>query len=127
MVINIGEVKQKIINFLQEKGPSLPVHITKVTGMNLMISSAILSEMLNERTIKQSHLKIGSSSLYYLPGQEKLLENFSLNLKGFEKEAYIKLRENTILEDDSQIPAIRVALQGIKDFAIPIYKENKKF
>lgn len=126
MVINVSEIKTNIIKFLEEKGPSLPVHIMKITNMNLTISSAILSEMLSEKTIKQSHLKIGSSSLYLLPEQESQLERFSDNLKGFEKEAFLRLKKSGFLEDDKQDPAIRVALQNIKDFAVPVKIDNNK-
>jgi len=119
-MINVPEVKQKILKFLDERGPSLPVHIMKVTEMNLIISSAILSEMLNEKTIKQSHLKIGSSSLYLIPGQEFKLENFSDNLKGVEKEAFLKLKKARFLEEEKQDSVTRVALKSLKDFAIPV-------
>jgi hypothetical protein len=127
MAINVQEIKQKIIKLLDERGPSLPIHITKVSGLNLMFTSAILSELLNEKKVKTSYLRIGSSSLYLLPGQEPKLEGFSDNLNGFEKEAFLKLKENKFLEEDKQDPAIRVALKSIKDFAIPVKREDKVY
>jgi len=127
MVINVQDIKQKIIKLLDERGPSLPIHITKASELNLMFTSAILSELLNEKKVKTSFLRIGSSSLYLLPGQEPKLENFSDNLNGFEKEAFLKLKESKFLEEDKQDPAIRVALKGIKDFAIPVKREDKVY
>ena len=53
------------------------------------------------------------------------LENFIDNLSGVEKTAYLKLKQEKILQDDLQEPAIRVALRSIKDFAIPFkFQEN---
>ena len=124
-MINVEEVKNKILAYLNEKGPALPVTLSSVVQLSLIFTSAILSEMLNIQKIKISHMKIGSSSLYFLPGQEMQLENFIDNLSGVEKTAYLKLKQEKILQDDLQEPAIRVALRSIKDFAIPFkFQEN---
>jgi len=124
-MINGEEVKNKILAYLNEKGPALPVTLPSVVQLSLIFTSAILSEMLNIQKIKISHMKIGSSPLYFLPGQEMQLENFIDNLSGVEKTAYLKLKQEKILQDDLQEPAIRVALRSIKDFAIPFkFQEN---
>ena len=72
-------------------------------------------------------MKIGSSPLYLIPGQEARLDTFTDNLTGVEKEAYIKLKDNKFLEDQTQEPKLRVALRGLKDFAIPIQLNNKLY
>ncbi len=125
-MINVQEVKQKILKFLNEKGPSLPIHIAKSIELSTVFSSAILSELLNEKRIKTSSMRIGSSPLYMIPGQEQLIEKYAEeNLTGTEKEAYLKLKQKKILDDLKQEPAIRVALRGIRDFASPIkYQER---
>ena len=69
LMIDINEVKEKIISFLKSSGPSLPVRISKTIDMDPVFASAILSELLNTKQVKMSHLKEGSSSLYFLPGQ----------------------------------------------------------
>lgn len=127
MTINVSSIKEKIIEYIRERGPSLPANLTKISGMNLTFTSAILSELLAERKIKISNLKVGSSPLYYLEGQEEKLENFIDNLKPVEKDAFLKLKQNRILEDEKQSPQIRVALRSIKDFAIPIKVGEKLF
>ncbi len=127
MSVNLLSIKQKILDFLNERGPSLPINLTKITGMNLTFTSAILSELLAERKIKISNLKIGSSPLYYLEGQEEKLENFLDNIKSVEKDAFLRLKQNRILEDEKQEPAIRVALRSIKDFAIPMKVGEKLY
>lgn len=112
-------VKEKILNFLKLRGPSLPVHIAKEVNMNTLFTSAFLSELLSEREIKISDMKVGSSRLHFLEGQEPKLENFSQHLGRKEKEAFDLLKRKGFLKDSEQEPAIRVALQSIKDFAIP--------
>ena len=126
-MINVEEVKKKILNILEEKGPSLPVPLAKQTALQPMFLSAILSELLNEKRIKTSHMKVGSSPLYLIPGSEQKLENFIDNLTGTEKEAYLILRDNKLLDDVRQEPKIRVALRAIKDFAIPIQHNGKLY
>lgn len=73
-------------------------------------------------------MKVGSSPIYYIPGQEEKLEQFAkYHLKSKEKDAFILLQEKKILKDSEQDPAIRVALRSIKDFAIPIQKNNETY
>jgi len=72
-------------------------------------------------------MKVGNSPLYYLSGQEQLLEKSSHYLKSKEKEAFTLLKEKKIIKDSEQDPAIRVALREIKDFAIPFKKDEEIF
>jgi len=119
-------IKNRIVNFLENNGPSLPIHISKNIESSYLFTSAFLSELLYEKRIKTTTMKVGSSSVFYLPGQEASLEKFAQQfLKSKEKEAYELLRQRKFLEDSEQQPAIRVALRAIKDFAIPLEKEGR--
>ncbi len=124
-MIDVQEVKQKILKLLDEKGPSLPMHLSKDVQLSTIFTSAILAELIHEKKVSLSKLRIGSSHLYLLPGQEKKLEEFSDNLSGVEKEAYMILKERRVLDDEKQTPAIRVALRAIKDFATPLRYQEK--
>ena len=124
-MIDVQQKKNKIISYLEMNGPSLPVRIAKAIDMDPVFASAILSELLSAKQIKMSNLKIGSSSLYLLPGQEQKLEEHTENLKSIENDAYIKLRDKKLLDDEKETPVIRVALRSIKDFAIPFKFEEK--
>jgi outer membrane biosynthesis protein TonB len=117
-MIDVQQKKNKIIAFLKENGPSLPVRIAKVIDMAPMFASAILSELLGEKSVKTSNLRVGASPLYLLPGQEQRLEEHADNLKPVEKEAYLRLKEKKVLRDENETPVMRVALKGIKDFAV---------
>ncbi len=121
------QIKEKIISILKIRGPSLPVHIAKETELSMLFASAFLSELFSEKKIKISNMKVGNSPIYFLPGQEQMLENFSQYLKSKEKDAFILLKEKKFLKDKEQDPAIRVALRAIKDFAIPFKKDEEIF
>ena len=120
-----SEIKGKIINILRIQGPCLPVHIAKGIDMSILFTSAFLSELISERRIKTSNMRVGSSKLHFLEGQEFKLEKFAHHLKSKEKEAFEILKQKKFLEDEKQEPAIRVALRAIKDFAIPIERNGK--
>ena len=118
-------IKERIINYIRHRGPCLPVHIAKEIGMSILFTSAFLSELISERRLKISNMKVGSSSLHFLEGQEARLENFAQYLKSREKDAFELIRQKRFLDDTKQEPAIRVALRAIKDFAIPFERNDK--
>ena len=124
-MIDIPQKKARIISFIETNGPTRPVRIAKAIDMDPVFASAILSELLNTKQIKMSHMRIGASSLYLLSGQEQKLEEHTEHLKPIEKEAYLKLKEDKVLVHENEGPAIRVALQNIKDFAIPFKFQEK--
>jgi hypothetical protein len=119
-----AEIKDKIIRILRERGPSLPIQIANGVGLSMLFASAFLSELLSERKLKMTHMRVGSSPVYYLEGQEEGLEKYASYLKSKEKEAYEILKQHDFLIDSEQLPAIRVALRAIKDFAIPLQKQD---
>jgi len=122
-----SEIKEKIIFILRRNGPGLPVHIAREIESSILFTSAFLSELASEKRIKISQMKVGNSPLYYLPGQEQLLEKSSHYLKSKEKEAFMLLKEKKFMKDSEQDPAIRVALREIKDFAVPFKKDEEIF
>jgi len=125
--MNGKEVKEQIKRTIESRGPSLPVHISKAISMSSLFASAFLSELASEGIIKISHMKVGGSPLYFLPGQEQKLENFFNFLSPKEREAVTLLKDKRILEDEKQHPAIRVALRSLKDFAFAFKKGEKLF
>ncbi|MBL7058975.1 hypothetical protein ISS08_00795 [Candidatus Pacearchaeota archaeon] len=120
-------IKEKILSVLQRRGPSLPAHVASEVGLSMLFASAFLSELISDRKIVISHMKVGNSPLYYIEGQEAKLENYAEHLKSKEKDAFLLLKKEKILKDEIQHPAIRVALRYIRDFAIPFKKEGEIF
>lgn len=117
---NLQRTKEAIVSFIRARGPSLPVHIAQNVKTSPLFASAFLSELYNEQKLKMSHMKVGSTSLYYIPGQEPMLENFISHLNNKEKEAFLLLKEKKVLDDLELQPAIRVAIRQLRDFAIPM-------
>ncbi len=122
-----SQIKDKIMSVFKRRGPSLPVHIAKESELTILFASAFMSELISEGLVKISVMKIGSSPIYFLPGQEHMLENFSEHLRSKEKEAFDLLKERKFLKDSEQEPAIRVALRAIRDFAIPITRNGEGY
>ncbi|MDO8460761.1 MAG: FaeA/PapI family transcriptional regulator [Nanoarchaeota archaeon] len=120
---DVGKVvqyKERILSFIESKGPSLPIQIAHAINVSTLFASAFLSELYSDQKIKASNMRVGSSALYYLSGQEAQLENFVQYLNQREREAFSLLKKEKTLQDLQQTPVIRVALRAIKDFAVPI-------
>lgn len=121
-----SNIKEKIMSTIRIKGPSLPVHISNATGQSMLFSSAFLSELLSEKKLKTSNMRVGTSPLYFISGQESQLERYAQeHLKSKEKDAFLLLKEKKFLKDSEQEPSIRVALRSIRDFAIPFKKGDE--
>lgn len=118
------EIHQKIISYIQSNGPSLPIDISKEILLSSLITSAHLSELASAKKIKISNIKVGGSPLYYLPGQENRLSDFSKYLVEKEKQAFDLLMDKKLLKDSALEPVQRVAIRRIKDFAVPLMVNN---
>ena len=114
------DTRDKILEFVKAKGPILPVQISKEIGTNILMASAHLAELTASHKLKISAIKVGGSPLYYLAGQEAMLQKFTANMNDKEKKAFDLLSQNKVLRDSEQEPVIRVALREIRDFAIPL-------
>ena len=116
----VNDTKEKILSIIRTSGPSFPARIARETSVSPMFVAAFLSEMVSEKKLKLSNMRVGSSPIYLLPEQDSALENFVNYLNSKEREAFELLKKNKVLDDSAQDPAIRVALRKIKDFAIPL-------
>ena len=123
-MIDGKEMHDKIVGLLEERGPSLPMGISKALRIDSLFVSAFLSELVREKRVRMSSLRVGGSSLYYLEGQEERLGEFSKYLHPRELEAFLLLKKNRVLKDEEQDPATRVALRSLKDFAVGFTKND---
>lgn len=119
------EIKEKIVQILKNKGPLLPIYISKDIGLESIFTSAFLSELVSEKRIHVSNMRVGSSPIYFTEDKTSEIEKFGLYLKTKEKEAFLLIKEKKFLEDEKLEPAIKVAIREIKDFAIP-FESNEK-
>jgi hypothetical protein len=116
-----SDARERIINFIKLHGPALPYEISKQIGGDTVFASAYLSELKENGKLKISNIKVGGGSpLYYLEGQEELLEKFSDNLGQKEKQVYQLLKEKKILRESTLVPVYRAAIRTIKDFAFAL-------
>ncbi len=121
--------RDKILEFVKAKGPVLPGQISKLIGTDMIMASAHLAELTASNLLKISSIKVGGSPLYYLHGQEAMLQKFTAGMNDKEKKAYDLLQQNKVLRDSEQEPVIRVALREIKDFAVQLnvnYNSSKE-
>jgi hypothetical protein len=112
--------QEKILAEIKAKGPVLPAQIARLLHTNILLASAQLSELVDDKKIFYSHTKFGGSPVYYLKGQEPKLQELYSNLNDKEKQAFDELKARKILKDAALTPLLRVALRNIKDFAVPV-------
>jgi len=112
--------REVALSFVRINGPILPVRISKAIDTNILMASAILSELVSEKKVMLTNMSIGTSPLYYVSGQEYKLQVLEKHISGRIKDAYYLLKGKRVLRDDQLEPAIRVALRELKDFAKPL-------
>ncbi|MBI2143548.1 hypothetical protein HYU17_00160 [Candidatus Woesearchaeota archaeon] len=113
-------ITDRVKQLVRMRGPLIPSQISKEIGTNILMASAILSELSSKGDVRISSLKIGGTPLYYVPGQEAKLLNYTSGLHPKEKEALEQLKAMGVLKDSSLEPATRVAMRQIRDFAKPV-------
>lgn len=110
-------ITDRVKQIVRMRGPVIPSQISKEIGTNILMASAILSELASSNHVMISSVKVGGTPLYYVAGQEAKLQNYLTSLHPKEKEAFEKLKSEGVIRDAGQDPATRVALRQIKDFA----------
>ncbi len=112
--------QDRILQFIRTGGPTTPSKVAKMINTDSLLASAHLSDLSSQKKVKVSNLKIGGTPLYYIPGQEERLYNFAngnINPKDFEVLEFLK--EKKLLREQELELLPRVALRGLKDFAVP--------
>ncbi|MBI2175915.1 hypothetical protein HYU40_01010 [Candidatus Woesearchaeota archaeon] len=113
-------ITDRVKQLVRMRGPVIPSQISKEIGTNILMASAILSELASKSDVKISSVKVGGTPLYYVPGQEAKLQNYLASLHQKEREAFEQLKSGGVLLDTALDPATRVAMRQLKDFAKPL-------
>lgn len=114
-------VHDQILLFIKANGPIVPTKVAKAINTEILFASAHLSDLATQRKVKISSLKVGSSPLYYLPGQEAQLYSFAQgNMNPKDYDVLEMLRERKVIRETDLDLLPRVALRSLKDFAIPL-------
>jgi len=113
------EFQDKILAMAHHK-PLLPTEVGKALGKDSLIASAMLSAMVEKGLLKISHIKVGSSPLYYDPKHGEQLQNYVSYLNEKDRRIYEVLKEKKILREAALDPLSRVCVKNLKDFARPL-------
>lgn len=120
------DIRDKIMQVINLKGPTIPAQLTKEIDSDILLTSAYLSELVFQKKLRISSMKVGGGSpLYYVPGQENKLQEYYSNLNEKNQKAFEFLKENQVLRESELSPLMRVAMREIKDFAKPLEVEFK--
>jgi len=118
--------KDNLLRYVKEKKAVTPTMVSESFETTTMIASAALSELAKEKLINITHLKLSSSPYYYDVQQKEYLTEIGLkHYSKYEKDVLIKLKEKEILSDNSLTVQEKLAIEKIKDFAIPIEINNR--
>ena len=113
------EYRDKILALVRNN-PVLPINVAKSLNVNTIMAGAMLSEMSGKGLLKISALKIGSSPLYYLPGNEVQLLNHLESMNEKDRRTVEKLKKEKVIRGSDADPLTQVSLAKIKDFARPL-------
>ena len=114
--------QDKILQFLRMIGPTIPAKVAKHLNTQILLTSAHLSDLISQGKVKISHLKIGGTPLYYLPGQEYQLYQFAPgNLNPKDAQVLHRLKEEKVLQESDLDLLGKVSLRGLRDFAVPLH------
>ena len=105
---------------MARNAPLTPTMVGKAVGKDSLIASAMLSAMVEKGLLKISHVKVGSTPLYYDPAQAEQLQNYASYLNDKERQVYVILKDKKILREAALDPLSRVCIKTLKDFARPL-------
>ncbi len=110
------DYREKIVALAQVM-PVQPQSVAKALNTNSILASAMLSELAEKGSLAVSHLKVGSSPLYYVPSDSSKLLNYVHVLNEKDQQTLKKLQDDMVLRDSALDPLLRVSLRSLKDFA----------
>lgn len=115
----VVDYREQILMLAQHK-PLLPNDVAKSLNTNMLMASAMLSELTATKKLRISRLKVGSSPLYFLPEKEVQLQDYINYLQEKDRQTALALQQHKIMQDNAQDPLTRVSLRQITDFSRPL-------
>lgn len=109
--------QDRALAYVRAYGPVLPVQLAKGLKIDLTLAGALLSELYANKQVFMSTAKIGTSKVYYTPGQETKLQVLYDHLGATPKKAYDILKTDLVVKDSACTPWQRVAYREMVDFA----------
>ncbi len=113
--------KDNLLRFVREKKYVIPSDVATSFETSSMIASAALSELAKDKLVAITYLKLSSTPYYYDPKQkESLCELGEKHFSKYEKDVFEKIKNQQVINDNSLSIQERLAIDRIKDFAIPL-------
>lgn len=113
--------QQDVLRVVEQYGPIIPNKIKqKLEAGDATMINVYLSNLREEGKIRFTKLQLGSSKFAYTKKQKPELETLIQHLNEKDRRTANLLKEKKILRKKEQEPLVRVGLEQIKDFAIPI-------
>ena len=112
------ETRERIVEIVKQKGPVLPVHISKEIGSDILMASAHLAELTASKRLKISTIKVGGSPLYYLQGQEEMLQKFTFDAAAI-KGKHIAVVDDSIMRGTT-LPMIVPLLSALGALSVHV-------
>jgi hypothetical protein len=112
--------KDQVMQLVQMKGYVLPADLTRQFHADTFIMGAVLSDLVREKKLNISRVKIGRSPVYYTTQHRAKLQDLYKYLDEKDKRTYDLLKEKVVLQGSMQTSLLRVSLKNMKDFAKPI-------
>ncbi len=116
--------RESLLNIVKLRGPVLPADVHKQMGTDLMFAAAMLAELVSNRNVRITNVKMGGSPFYYLDGQEFKLQDLMKHLNSKDREVAERLKKEKIIRDNDCSSLERFSLRQIKDYAYPIKVNN---
>jgi len=116
----MADYKQQILDFIKKKGPSTPNDITRGTGMNSLIISAMLSDASERKQLGKSCMRIGSSHLYFTIDQKDRARARLFNSMDDRQKCFLKDLEarKVILDSEIDEESIREYCDFLNGFTL---------
>ena len=124
MMVKDLDKRERLLSLVKIKGPLLPADVYKQMGTDIMFAAAMLAELVSNKNVRITNVKMGGSPLYYVDGQEFKLQELMKYLNGKDREVAERLKKEKIIRDNDCSSLERFSLRQIKDYAYPIKVNN---
>ncbi len=112
--------KNQVFEVVRVKGYVVPSDLTREFRTDTFVIGAVLSDLVHDKKLGITSVKIGGSPVYYAPEQKEKLQDLFKYLNEKDRGTFQLLLQQKVLADSEQSPLFRVSLRTIKDYAKPI-------
>ncbi|MBI5003004.1 hypothetical protein HZC31_06465 [Candidatus Woesearchaeota archaeon] len=112
--------KNQVLEVVRTKGYVVPSDLIREFRTDTFVMGAVLSDLVHDKKLGITSVKIGGSPAYYAIEQKEKLQDLFKYLHEKDRGTFELLRQQKVVLDTEQSPLFRVSLRAIKDYAKPI-------